>query len=305
MSDSSPGFLDVPQLLERSQPRPRGQWLWVATGAFLLIVLISTYLSSQSGPMARLVSVFSGLVMLGLIAAMAILTWTTVRAARSEQHQLESIEELIQLRRWGQAAGVLDHMLSRPTRTPAARVQALIFLTTVLSRYNRFDDAIQVHNHLLDNVLMDEGTSHALRLGRAMAMLREDHLLDADRALAEMRRNLRDVSSDPENPDREPVESAGLALVEIYRDVKTGHAAEAIEIFDKKLPALRQQLGHRCGDAWGLVAKAYDMLGREDDAQRAYENATALTDRLELERRYPEVASLATKYRSLEVPAAA
>ena len=54
-----------------------------------------------------------------------------------------------------------------------------------------------------------------------------------------------------------------------------------------------------------MAAKAYDMLGRENDAGRAYENATALSDRLELERRYPEVKSLAEKYRSTEVPIAA
>lgn len=305
MNEPPPSFLDVQAMLELSQPRPRGNWLWFAGGLFFIVVLLSAYVGNQGGPMASLVSVFSGVIMLGIIVGMAIVTWFTVRSARVEHQQLEAIGELIQLRRWPQAASVLGQMLSRPTRTPAARAQALVFLATVLSRYNRFDDAIVVHNHLLENVMMDNASSHALRLGRAMAMLREDHLVDADRAINEMRRLLRDASSDRAEQDADGIESAGLALVEIYRDVKTGHPAEAIEIFEKKRPILRQQLGHRAGDAWALAAKAYDLLGRESDAQAAYENATLLCDRIELERRYPEIASLATRYRSTEVPAAA
>jgi hypothetical protein len=297
-----PGFLDVPTLLERSQPRARPNWFWFASGAFILIVLASTYLANQGGPMAHLVNVFSALAMIGLIAGMGLYTWMTVRSARAEHQQLEAIEELIQLRRWPQAASAVEGMLSRPTRTLGARIQGLVYLSSVLSRYNRFEDAIAVHNYLLDNVQMDGGSAHALRLGRAMAMLREDHLVDADRAIAQMRRELRTASTDEEVQVGEGVESAGLALVELYRDVKTGHPAEAVEAFEKNLPLLRRQLAHRCGDAWALVAKAYDMLGRESDARSAYVNATLLTDRLELERRFPETASLAGKFAPSEVP---
>ncbi len=305
MTEPPNNFLDVPTLLDRSQPRLRGNWLWLAGGAFLLLVLGSALLSGQSGAMARLVSIFSAMVMLGLIAGMGLMTWFAVRSARTEHMQLQATEELIQLRRWAQAAAVLEQMLLRPTRTPGGRVQALIYLATVLSRYNRFDDAIAVHNHLLETVSLDDGTTHALRLGRAMSMLRVDHLLDADRAINEMRRDLRDAGESADNTASDGIESAGLALVEIYRDVKTGHPAEAIEMFEKKLPILRRQLSHRSADAWALVAKAYDLLGRDSDAQRAYGNATVLSDRLELERRYPEVISLSKKYQPAEVLLAA
>ena len=152
-------------------------------------------------------------------------------------------------------------------------------------------------------------------------MLREDHLVDADRAMGEMRRDVRsgsvaaaaaaaeageqDAEASLEPEARDGAGSAGLTLVELYRDVKTGHPAEAIELFRARLPLLREKLGHRVGDAWALLARAHDMLGHENDAQTAWENATALTDRLELERRYPEVATLSAKYRATEVPAAA
>jgi hypothetical protein len=46
-------------------------------------------------------------------------------------------------------------MLSEPMRAPQHRVQALIYLSTVLARYHRFPDAIVVQEHLLDHVNLD------------------------------------------------------------------------------------------------------------------------------------------------------
>jgi hypothetical protein len=169
-------------------------------------------------------------------------------------------------------------------RTPQGRAQGLIFLASVLARYHQFNDVIAVQDHLLGQIRFDDGTDYALRLGRAMAMLREDHLVDADRAMSELRRL---------TPERD---SAGLALLELYRDVKTGHPEEAVGVFDRAFAALREQLGHRMGDAYSLVAKAYDMLARQPEAQEMYQKATLLEDPIELERRYPEVGSLRSKY---------
>ena len=69
------------------------------------------------------------------------------------------------------------------------------------------------------------------------------------------------------------------------------------------MPLFREQLGHRTGDAYGLLAKAYDLLNRPADAQIAYENSTLLTTATELHRRYPELASLAAKYKIATTPA--
>src|SRR3954454_13990169 len=181
-------FLDVPALLEQSQPAPRASWFWYGVGVFLLIVMASAYANTLGPAAAAIVRVLSLLTFLGLIVGMSIATWVMVRRQREEQTRLDAIEELVALRRWPQAALVLELMLSSPTRTPQARVTALLYLATVLSRYHRFDDAIAVQNHLLDSYELDDAPGHAVRLGRAMAMLREDHLFDADRAIADLRR---------------------------------------------------------------------------------------------------------------------
>ncbi|WP_428940677.1 tetratricopeptide repeat protein [Fontivita pretiosa] len=307
-------FLDVPAMLEQSLPRPAPLRLWQVLGVFLLVVMLSTYLSSRGGQLAATVSALSALTMMGLLAGLVALSMTMVRRARAEQAQLVAIEELVRLRRWPEAADMLQQMLTRPTRTPQGRAQALIFLTAVLARYNRFEDAIAVQNYLLETTPLDGGTAHGLRLARVMAMLREDHLFDADRAINELRRQVTRAGrarneaaaelagTEPQEPQDPQTLSAGLALIEIYRDVKTGHPAEAIELFNQTLPTLREQFGHRVADAWALVARAYDMLGRDVEAAAAYEKATLLQPAAELHRRYPETATLADKYRAATAP---
>ena len=91
-------------------------------------------------------------------------------------------------------------------------------------------------------------------------------------------------------------------LVEIYRDVKTGHPAEAIKTFELTLSSLRDQLGHRVADAYILIAKAHDLLQQENEARANYQKATLLAPAAELHRRYPETAMLAEKYQPAAAP---
>ena len=351
-------FLHVPTLLEASTPRPRHGFFLPVAAAFVLLVLGSAYLTGRSPQWNAAVQLASSVLMVGIVGVMSYLMWSTVRRQRDERRQLEAIEELVQLRRWPQAAALLEFALSRPARTAAGRVQALMFLAVVLARYNRFDDAIAVQGYLLQNVNLDPSTRHALRLGRAMAMLREDHLFDADRAINELRRDVSRAAdaverraraaqersadegngasrvadeptarddADENDPDAdrdaieeppatmlvpgaaagEPPVSAGLALIEMYRDVKTGHPSEAIAMFEKTLPALRRQLGHRVADAHALAARAHDFLGDAEQAQRHWERATLLAPPAELTRRYPEVTAVAEKYAPALAPAEA
>lgn len=284
-------FLDVANLLESSQPRQQVPRAWFLLGGFLLVVMASTILGTRSPQMRATVEVMSGLLMIGLMGGLSVLTLAVVRKFRVEQQQIEAAGELVQLRRWPEAAVILDQYLSRPARTAQLRSQALIYLASVLARYHRFSDAIAVQTHLIENELVDGATAYGLRLGRAMAMLSEDHLVDADRAISELRR-LAPISK----------ESAGLALLELYRDVKTGHPHEAIELFQERLAVMRDQLGHRVADAYALVARAYDLLDRREEAQQAWANATLLAPPAELFRRYPDVQKLDGRYHPSPAP---
>src|SRR6476646_4388641 len=94
---SNPQFLDVPWLLETSQPRGRVSWLGPGVGLFLLVVLGSALLSSRSSEMKWLGDVASSLAMVLIVIGMSLVMWNTVRRQRDERRALEAIEELVQL----------------------------------------------------------------------------------------------------------------------------------------------------------------------------------------------------------------
>lgn len=283
-------FLDVDLLLDASHPRQRGSIFWYFAVLVLLLILLSSYTRWQ-GQGNPIIETASALAIAALVLASMGWTWFAARAVQREQSEMEAAAELIQLRRWPEAAMLVQNILTRPARSPSARVQALIYLGSVLARYHRFADAVIVYEHLLDHDI-DPDTAHGLRLGRAMALLREDRLFDADRAIAELRRD---------GDER----SGGLGLIEIYRDVKTGHPNEALETFGRMHVLMKKQLGHRIGDAWGLAARAHDLLNQPEAAQRSWENATALIPPMELVRRYPELAGMSEKYGAFNYPEAA
>jgi hypothetical protein len=291
MSLSPVDQFDVRAMLEGSEPQPRVPWIWLAMGAGVFLTLIDRTLQGQS---AQLDSALNAMCAVGMLAVLFVLvgiSLANVRTVRWQHQRLDFAAEMIQLRRWPEAAGAIAQLLSQPARAEQFRAQALVYLSVILARYDRFEVAILVQEYLLDHEQVDPGSAFGLRIGRAMAMLRQERLFDADRAIAELRRA----------PGAG--ESGGLALLEIYRDVKTGHPTEAIELFDKKWKLMRDQLGHRVGDAWGLVARAHDLLGHEEQARQAVNNATLLTPPAELLRRYPELEKLTARYTPAPMPA--
>ena len=186
---AEPAFLDVNALIDNSEPDRQGSWMWYAIGGFFAVVVVASFFGNRTGEAASLIQFFSALAMAGLIGAMSLMTWYLAKRRREEMQQIESIEELVHLRRWSEAAAIMQRLLSKPMRTPQARIHALLFLSTLLGRYHRFDDAVIVQNYLLDHVQLDPSSDYALRLGRAMAMLQADHLFDADRAIADLRKS--------------------------------------------------------------------------------------------------------------------
>jgi tetratricopeptide (TPR) repeat protein len=283
-------FLDVPTLLESSEPRPRVPWFFYAAGLLLVMALSAAFGPSSAGA-RQVIEVFSGLLMLAMIGLLTVVSVTAVRTLRAQQQAVDDAAELVQLRRWPQAAFALQHILSYPARTYPLRSQALVYLSMVLARYHRFEDATAIHEHLLKEDMVDQPTAVGLRMSRAMAMLQQDHLFDADRAISELRRTAGASGS------------AGLALIEMYRDVKTGHPEDALRTFEQKLPNLREQLGHRVADAHALAARAYDLQNRQAEAAEAWRRATLLAPAIELQRRYIELEKLAGRYQNAPAPA--
>jgi tetratricopeptide (TPR) repeat protein len=295
MSDAPDDFLDAADLLQRSRLRPLPNILWVGVwfgGAAALLFFLSHQLATSKSlaPYRALVQGATSVLMLVLMLGMGYLVWFGVRALRREGQQLEALQELVLLRRWPEAASLAGQLLSGPVRLPQTRLMGLLLLSRILMRYHRFSDAVMVCDELLQTDMLDADSARAVRVDRAMALLHEERLFDADRAISELRRGA------------QVDQSGGLALLEIYRDVKTGHPDEAIQTFQISLSAMRRQLGHALGEAYALIACALDRLGRPAEAQTAFANATVLMPMPELTRRYGEVAAIAPAYTAARSP---
>ena len=61
-----PIFLDVPALLESSEPRPRVPWLWYAAAMFGVMMLLSLF-EKRSPQMRQAFEVISGLILFALM----------------------------------------------------------------------------------------------------------------------------------------------------------------------------------------------------------------------------------------------
>jgi hypothetical protein len=291
MENGSPMFVDVQTLLEASQPRPRVAWVAYFMGAALVSLLSLGFLADRSTYTQETAEGAGSAILVMLVVGTFAVNYFQARARRVEQARLEAAEELVQLRRWPQAAFLLQSILSRPTQSPVGRLQALVYLSSVLARFHRFDDVIAIDDHVLQTMPLETPAAHMVKLARGMALLREDRLFDADRAISDLRRTGR------------AAESGGLAILELYRDVKTGHPTEALALFAKRRELIAQQLGHRLADAFILAAKAHDMLNQPDQAKAAFQSATLLAPVMELYRRYPETADLSAKYPLAPAPA--
>lgn len=295
-------FSDVEGLLDRSRPGVSRMRFWQAGVIFLAMVVLGGFLGRSQATLGPLVDVISGVILASLVGAFFGINWSTVRRFRRETAAVQAIEELVQLRYWPQAAVGLRELLSQPMNLPSNRCHALMLLGGVLNRYNLFDSALRVQQSLIDDRQLDPFSEMTIRLSRAATLLREDRLFDADRAIVELRRQIIRIRESAGNETPAGMLASGLTLVELYRDVKTGHPNEAIELFAKQRESLREHLGHRLAEALVLVARAHAMIGQSSEAASCYRDATTLQPAAELHRRYPETASLASEFAATPFP---
>jgi tetratricopeptide (TPR) repeat protein len=300
-------FADLPALLEASRVVPPMRHAGTFVTAAWIGVVIAWLVGVSAAGQTALIAV----AWLATIGG-ASLNWWANRARRDEQTELLAIEDLLALKRVEQVAPRLHWIMLRPMRAPEGRLRALLLLATTLTRMQRYDDAILVYNELIETERVAGPGGAMVKLGRAMAMLHADHLYDADRAINDLRRlidrggagvEMLQMDDSVPAPAADPMSIAALRLVELFRDVKTGHFAEAIDLFHAHRDTIRRGLGHRVAEAHALAAVAYDRASRPADAARAFADATALQPMAELLNRYVEVRPLIAKYAPTPVPA--
>jgi hypothetical protein len=290
----APSPLDVGSLADASRPKPvfrhAGRVIVFAVVAMFLVVLLPVSLGTKA-----IVQVLAW----GTILAGAGFVWNLSRSLRDEGRQLDTIEDLLSLKRPGDALPRLVFLLSSPMRSAQGRLRALMLLAATMGRTQRYDEVLAIDEQLLVGEGLVGGAGTVVKLGRALAMLHADRLYDADRAINDLRRSI------DRNPDHanDTLAWAALRLIELYRDVKTGHDAEAVELFQSHRDRITLGLGHRAGEAHALVAIAHHRLGQADAARAAMASATTLQGVGDLVRTYPELRPLLSLYPPAPAPA--
>ncbi len=278
-----------------------GMAIWIAMAA-----LVSVFL-----PMEAAAKLLLQMILWGAFFGVIVFFWLLVGNLRRESATLDQMEDALAMKRHGECAFLLQQLMSKPMRVDQHRLRAMVLLATTLARTQRHDDALLVYNELIVAERVAGPSGAMVKLGRAMAMLQSDHLYDADRALIDLRRlidrggavdELQQIDSRAPTIPADALAISALRLIELYRDVKTGHAEEAVSLFESNLPLMTAGLGHRVAEAYALAAVAYDRLGNTDAARQRFLDATVLQGVGDMLNRYPELRPLLARYSPTPVP---
>lgn len=281
------------EALSRTMVRPRFPVLAVVillgatVGAGLLM-------APATGGLAQVMQrTIALLVPLGALAY--AMFWSAQMAAefRREAREVRAASEAESLGRQQEVELLLCKLLSGPMLSPLHRVDVLWLYIAALHKRGRFADVCVTAERMLAEGVPASMVA-ALRGARAHALLREDQLVDADRALTELRRE--DVAGDG-------VAETLYRLLGMLRDVSNGHPEEALSTYREYRDTSLALMGSRASSADALAAAAAHALGRREEAQAYWYRATVLESAGELVAKYPVVRGVSEAYEATPVPA--
>jgi hypothetical protein len=213
---------------------------------------------------------------------------------RNEERRVAALEDARRRGDSGWLRLAISDMLGRSMMSPLNRVRALEVYVHLLSDSGRFEEASEtVEGMLADGVPLTMVAP--LRAARVYAMLRDQRLVDADRALSELRRTDPDVELSRQG-------EALVVLLQLYRDAVTGHGEEALRLLDAKRGVVARQLGVRVAEADALGAHAALSVGRPDEAALLWSRATLLLTPQALLARYPQLQSTSSQLPAAPTP---
>ncbi len=199
------------------------------------------------------------------------------------QRGVRGVLELTALRRPRDAESVAWHLLPDLQRWPDMHVQGVLLLGANLMALRAWEPAIEAQDYLLDHIPEDHPTAHLLRAQRAMALLHEDRLVDADTEIRALRRA----------PLDDPTAAALAALAELYQQMKTNHHADALAQAEHEDPRRTlAPLGGEAAHGYALIALAAHRSDRPTEAGNWWRAATLLIDPDRLIADMPDLAAL-------------
>ena len=270
------------ELIENSQPKRRlnriGMFILIGLGLLVWSMIVGG--GSKRGDLLSVILMW--VVLTGLLVSLFISAGRRQALAKWSR----KAADLCLLERWEEAIEPLRKVLNKPVSLPQMRYQGLLELAGVAENTGQTDQARQIYRAISEE--QPQGLLGKLsRLGEAIALLKLDHLADAETVIRQLEVNA-------EGPGLKSL----VLLARLYQQIKTGHYAEALEDEVNKCELARQGLSTKAGYAYGLLGLAHNQAGDQEQSRKYWWKATMLIKPENLVRKFPELGQLEEKFPS-------
>jgi tetratricopeptide (TPR) repeat protein len=170
-----------------------------------------------------------------------------LKARRALEARVREVHELALLRRWDEALRGSWRLLPDLYGTPDLHARTVLAMAHCLDQVGGYDASLVAYDHLLQRVPRDHPAALSLRLQRAMVLLGNERLSDADDALRALRGAL------PAAPSEGSPIHAGYRWASLLQHASTHHFEDALAEEPGLIEALRP-LGVEAGYGYALMA---------------------------------------------------
>ncbi len=226
----------VGEHLSRWMPMPPSPWVTRAPMIVLIASLVLMFLLSH--PLA---AVLPWLALGGILIQGA----ARVRTARALEREVNGLGEQAMLRRYRAALRRAWLVLPKLVHHPSLHGRTVAALAQSLDDLGAYESAIAAYDHLLEGMPPHGPPTMHLKISRAIASLRADHLADGDEALRKVRSAIDPYLGSPIG--------AAFRMAQLIQDVRTHHYADALDFEPTLLDDLRP-LGVEAGFGHALMA---------------------------------------------------
>jgi len=237
-----PSAEQVAELLERHGPELPQRWV----GVVFIVAIAATVLLAAAVPNLFTVTL-PWLVILALVITMSVRLTQQRRGAQLNRRA----HELSLLRRYDGALRLIWKVLPRVARRPAEHGKAVGLLAHDLDAIGCHEAAVVAYDYLIQRMPPDHPGRVEMRLRKAINLLMEDRLADADDILRGARSTVGHYEA--------PTLDAWLTYATLLQDIRTNHDAAALATALDDEPGVihhLQPLGMQAAYAHALLSLA-------------------------------------------------
>lgn len=226
-----------------------------------------------------------------LLLIIAIISRLRVRRRQQSAKLVEDMWERAKLEDWDAVGEAVPATFEQTIYDSSLRSRAFMILAGLLETRKQHDVAGHIYESLLRRRLGDPMTLHQAQLALASSKLRNEELTDAVNLIGRL-----------QQIEMPPPLRAIFEAVRLHQQVFMGQNEDAVAEISQRRDLFRRHLSTRAGYAYGLLAAALHRLGRKDEAQRFWHDATLLVPPGKLTDRFDILTDIAPHYQSSHSP---